>query len=316
MQRKATSLLPVCLAFAALFNLSPAWSAEPTRAYLVMDATTRHVLDALNPEKKSQIGSLTKIATAMVVLDWAELRTEDMGQLATVEAPHALVEAGNAINFQPGDRVSLRDLLYAAMMQSDNVAAYTLADHVGRALQKTPEEGSPQDVFVTQMNALARSLGMERTLFVNPHGLETNERRLPYSTARDVALLARYAMSKSAFRFYVSQKERKITVQQANGFQSQYMLQNTNELLGRDGIDGVKTGKTRRAGECVVISAAQAPESKKEGETYTITPRRLIVVVLGSTARFPVAAGLLEQGWRLYDQWAAEGRPVKKGQAF
>ena len=78
------------------------------------------------------------------------------------------------------------------------------------------------------------------------------------------------------------------------------------ELLGVNSIDGVKTGTTPHAGECLVISSARAPESVKNGDTYMITPRRLIVVVLGAADRFKVANGLLNLGWQLYDQWAAK----------
>lgn len=155
---------------------------------------------------------------------------------------------------------------------------------------------------MVQMNALARRLSMNQTLFLNPHGLDTTERKPPYSTAVDTALLTRYAVSKPSFRFYVSQKERRITFTRGDGSQSQYLLKNTNELLGIDAIDGVKTGKTRKAGECLILSAARPPDSKKEGNTYTITPRRLIVVLLGSTDRFNTAAELLKRGWKIYDE--------------
>ena len=151
---------------------------------------------------------------------------------------------------------------------------------------------------------------MEHTRFLNAHGLDSLERAMPYSTAEDMAKLAGYAMSNSAFRFYVSQKERKITFTAAAGEQT-YMLRNTNELLGVNDIDGVKTGTTRKAGQCVVISAAKAPESVQKGTTFQITPRRLNVVVLGSNDRFNEASGLLARGWRLYESWAAAGRPAK-----
>ncbi len=67
------------------------------------------------------------------------------------------------------------------------------------------------DLFVAQMNALAKQLKMERTRFVNPHGMDYKVKPLPYSTAEDMARLTRYAMSKPSFRFYVSQKERQIS---------------------------------------------------------------------------------------------------------
>jgi D-alanyl-D-alanine carboxypeptidase (penicillin-binding protein 5/6) len=191
-------------------------------------------------------------------------------------------------------------------MQSDNQAALTLADHVGRSLGGS---GDPVAAFVSQMNALAGKLGMERTRFVNPHGLDEGERTVPYSTADDMAKLTCYAMERSGFRFYVSQPERKISIAGAEGAPTTYLLKNTNELLGTDSIDGVKTGTTRKAGQCVIISAMRPPESRQEGNTTIITPRRIDGVLLGAPDRFNLAHTLLEKGWRLYDSWAAAGRP-------
>jgi serine-type D-Ala-D-Ala carboxypeptidase (penicillin-binding protein 5/6) len=301
----------------ALFSLplllsgGGALAAQRT-AYVVIDAQTGFVLDQVEARDKRQVGSLTKVATAMVVLDWAEKRAGDLNQLATIP-PEAFVGTGdNLIGFQPGDRITLRDLLYAALVQSDNVAAYTLASQVGAALQSvvpTSGNGSPVAVFVGQMNFLAKSLRMERTRFVNPHGIDTGERSMPYSTASDLARLSRYAMNKAAFRFYVSQKERQISFNR--GAQKKaYMLRNTNELLGTSGVDGVKTGKTARAGDCLILSAHREPELQKNGEHTSVMPRNLIIVMLGSANRFAEGGQLLARGWQLYDQWAAAGRMI------
>jgi D-alanyl-D-alanine carboxypeptidase len=282
----------------------------PAAAYVISDNTSGYILDQANAHRKLQVASLTKIATAMVVLDWAAAKSGDVNQLATVPDSASALASPNGVGFQPGDRCSVRDLLYAALMQSDNIAAETLAAHVGRTLRAQPGR-SEVSIFVSQMNALARRLNMANTRFLNPHGLDTLERTLPYSSAADLAKLTAYAMANSAFRFHVSQKERKITILAANGEQSSYLLRNTNELLGIKNIDGVKTGTTRKAGECVIISAARPPESRQEGDAHIITPRRINVVVLGTTNRFNTAAQLLDRGWRLYDAWAAAGRPMK-----
>src|SRR5256714_8595643 len=172
--------------------------AAARTAYVIIDAQTGFVLEQVDGRNKRQVGSLTKVATAMVVLDWAEKRAGDLNQIATIP-PEAFVGTGeNLIGFQPGDRVTLRDLLYAALVQSDNVAAYTLANQVGTALQPVVPEaakGGPVAIFVGQMNFLAKSLRMERTRFVNPHGIDTNARPMPYSTAADLARLTRYAIN-------------------------------------------------------------------------------------------------------------------------
>ena len=115
--------------------------------------------------------------------------------------------------------------------------------------------GTPVDYFVLQMNALAKHLGMERTRFLNPSGIDGKEK--PFSTAADIARLTRYAMNNAGFRFYVSQKEREIEFGRGSG-RLRYLLRNTNELLGRDNIDGVKTGRTQLAGDCLVVTAARS----------------------------------------------------------
>ena len=208
----------------------------------------------------------------------------------------------------------MRDLLYAALVQSDNIAAYALANHVGVALQSIvptapSANGSPVAVFVGQMNALAKTLRMERTRFVNPHGIDTTERSLPYSTASDLARLTRYAVNKAGFRFYVSQKERQISFSRG-GKKLGYMLRNTNELLGRDGVDGVKTGRTARAGDCLILSAQRESQIINLNGRAAVVPRHLIIVILGSTDRFVEGAQLLARGWQLHDQWVAGGRLV------
>ncbi len=289
-------------------------SAFPAQAYIIVDSQTGFVLQEHESKQKRQIGSLTKIAAAMVVLDWAEQKGGDLNQTVVIP-PSALVGTlENNIGFQPGDEIALRDLLYAALVQSDNVAAYTLASYVGSIIQGPAPAGqksklSAVDVFVTQMNALAKQLKMERTRFVNPHGVDQDVKPLPYSSAEDLAKLTRYALNKASFRFYISQKERQISFRHG-GKERRYSLRNTNELLGTQGIDGVKTGRTARAGECLVLSASRESEVVKQGQGVSVFPRHIIVILLGSSSRFAEGAQLIGQGWQLYDQWAAGGRLV------
>ncbi len=279
-------------------------------AYTILDNETGHILETSNGVKKRQIASLTKIATAMVVLDWCRATSHDVAELAVVPNEISQMEGSNPIGLQPGDFISVRDLLYCSLLQSDNASAYTLASHVGRSLKATdPKAGNltPVDTFVAQMNALARSLDMTRTLFLNPHGLEPRKGLLPYSSSDNMAYLARYAMNDKGFRFYVSQKERKISVVRALKPEA-YLLQNTNELLGQDGIDGVKTGRTAAAGECLVLSSVRSPETREEGGKTYVTPRRVTVVLLGAQNRFVAGNQLINRAWSLEQAWAAQGR--------
>ena len=123
--------------FSVALLLSAGRTLEAARtAYVIIDAQTGFVLEQAEARDKRQVGSLTKVATAMVVLDWSEKRSGDLNQVATIP-PEAFVGTGeNLIGFQPGDQITLRDLLYAALVQSDNVAAYTLANEVGTALAR------------------------------------------------------------------------------------------------------------------------------------------------------------------------------------
>ena len=297
------------LVIAAATVLSVARSASAAQAWIVVDAQTGFVLQEHESKQKRQIGSLTKIATACVVLDWAEHKGGDLNQAVTIPPSAFVGTLENQVGFQPGDDIALRDLLYGALVQSDNVAAYALASYVGSQIQPPTQKLSAIDIFVTQMNALAKQLKMDRTRFVNPHGVDTNVKPLPYSTAEDAARLTKYALTKASFRFYVSQKERQISWRRG-GKEMRYNLRNTNELLGTNGIDGVKTGLTARAGQCLVLSSGREPQLVKDAQGDKIFPRRIIVVLLGSASRFSEGGQMIAQGWQLYDQWAAGGRLV------
>ncbi len=294
--------------FAALAPLARAGS------YLIVDDQTGHVLGAKDMDEKRQIASLTKIATAVVVLDWAKLANADLGEMVEVPASAAQVGGTNPAGLMAGDIVPIRDLLYAALMASDNAAAHTLAFHIGRRLPNREGLDSVGN-FVTHMNALARVLGMRRTRFLNPSGLDNLEGALPFSTAADLARLTRYAYSKSGFAFYVSQMTREIHPIRA-GQPLSIWLRNTNPLLDQEGIDGVKTGRTAKAGDCIILSSDRSPESRREGEKVFVTPRRIIVVLLGTTDRSAEGLAAVRRGWALYDQWAANGRPTKRSNSL
>jgi serine-type D-Ala-D-Ala carboxypeptidase (penicillin-binding protein 5/6) len=288
--------------------------AFPAESYIVVDNQTGMILTSKKPNEKLQVASLTKIATAMVALDWAQLNKADLSQMAVISARAVRAGGINPVGLQEGDLLSLRDLLYTALMASDNVAATALAEFVGARLPNA-EGLAPISNFVSHMNALAHTLGMKRTLFLNPSGSDNVEGTLPYSTASDMARLTRYAYSEADFPFFVSQKSRIIHVFRG-GVDMPVELRNTNELLDQEGIDGVKTGRTGRAGDCLILSSERRPEVQRQGESVYVTPRRLIIVLLGSPDRFGEGIALARQGWSLYEQWTAAGRQIKKNEAL
>jgi D-alanyl-D-alanine carboxypeptidase (penicillin-binding protein 5/6) len=205
----------------------------------------------------------------------------------------------------------MRDALYSALLGSDNLAALTIADHVGREiLTRRGKEGDPVAEFVSEMNRLTRALGMTQTRFANPHGLERPGTKA-FSTAADVARLSIYAMRRNAFNFIVRQPDRQVSVYGASGTRT-YRVRNSNELIGEPGILGVKTGTTAAAGPCLSVCMDREPliRQKPDG-TKGVTPRRLIVVVLNSPDRFNRARGLIRQGWGIYDPWLAAGAPFQ-----
>jgi serine-type D-Ala-D-Ala carboxypeptidase (penicillin-binding protein 5/6) len=292
---------------ATLMLALPARAAE---SYIIVDDETGHILDSSNSNEKRQVASLTKIATAMVVYDWATATGSSLAAEAEVPADIANVGGENPCGLQPGDRVALRDLAYAALMQSDNHAAYTLAHNVGAQLPN--KYGlSPVDNFTAHMNALARKLKMKRTLFLNPHGIDNLESP-PYSSSADLARLTRYAGDNAAFNFAVAQGTREIAITGPDGMRRGFLLQNTNQLLGQEGIDGVKTGRTSRAGDCVILSSDREPQAVEVNGQKVAVPRRISVVVLGSQDRFGEGLALIRRGWDLHDKWTSQGRPVSK----
>ncbi len=293
---------------ALLLSVCPGLRA--VESYVIVDELTGYVLESQDRDDKRQIASLTKVATAMVVLDWAKLSSAELGQTVAIPADVMAVGGVNPTGFRPGDLVSLRDLLYAALMSSDNIAAHTLAFHVGRRLPNADGLG-PEKNFMAHMNGLAQKLGMKRTRFLNPSGLDNVDGSLPYSTAEDLARLTRYAYEKPSFQFYVSQKTRDIQLNRGGQMLS-VTLRNTNPLLDQDGIDGVKTGRTAKAGDCIILSADRVAESRQEGDQLTVIPRRVIVVLLGVRDRSLEGSVMMRKAWQLHDQWVAGGRQITK----
>lgn len=173
--------------------------------------------------ERTHIASITKVMTAIVALENASL--EDT------------------------DTLTMKAALTGLMVSSGNDAAIAIADTVGAAL-KTSDDQSNNEAFVAAMNAKAAELGMNDTLFANPHGLDIgNYDNEMYSTAHDVALMCQHAMENETFRDIVAQEKAQITVKR--GKEALVInLTSTDLLLGRyEGACGIKTGYTEQAGQ-------------------------------------------------------------------
>ena len=277
---------------------------------MVVEAHSGKVLIASNSTVKRPIASLTKIATGVLVTDWAEAAGVDLDvREAVVPEVVARIPGPNPMGLVPGDRLTLRAALFSSLLGSDNLAALTLADAVGREfLSRQGKSGDPVAAFVAEMNHLAGALEMKKTTFRNPHGLELPD-SVNLSTAADVAKLSIYAMGRPGFTFISRQSEREVTVEGAGGPRV-FNIRNTNQLIS-ESIIGVKTGTTQAAGPCLSVCAERAPliRPKNDG-SKGVTPRRLIVVVLNTPDRFGIAQNLIRDGWAKYDGWIRAGAPV------
>ncbi len=287
----------------------PESGAQGRTSYIVVDATHGKILSEYKSEREVPVASLTKVATACVVLDWIDASRGSTSDMMMV-SPQAVAGGGaNPLGLAPGDRISVRSALHSAMLGSDNVAANTLAEHFGRQMMARAGGRDPMSVFVGQMNALVVSLGMTSTEFTNPSGLD-HYGKVGYSSARDMALLTLYALKKPSFNFICSQTERQVTFDRA-GQSLSFVVKNTNKLLGTYGVDGVKTGTTQRAGECLIASARKQDKiiPLNENQKRRI-PYRIVCVVLNSPDRFGQTAQLIQAGWGQYEAWINGGMPV------
>ena len=283
--------------------------------YIVVDAHDGHVALSHLANQRRPVASLTKIATAVVVLDYLQNARLDAGELMTVPPQVTLLGGTGPAVLQPGDQISIRDGLYAALIASDNYAAETLAVHIGGKLMAAGIGGNPMSAFLRQMNGLAARTGLRDTRFANAHGLDIEGQR-GTSTAADMARLTLHALNTPGFSFYCSQPSRRLTIQRA-GSPVGVTISTTNELLFRGGIDGVKTGTTTLAGQCLIISAPRpATVVKNPDGSTSVTPNRLVVVVLGATSRFGQAWQLLNDGWAAYFRWREAGSPSAPGSSL
>lgn len=205
-------------------------------AAALIDVTSGRILVSSSGDKQMRIASLTKIMTAIVAIEHGRLSDN-----VTVSSK-ASGKEGSSIYLKPGEQMSLENLLYGLMLRSGNDAAVAIAEHVGGSL-----EG-----FVYLMNEKAQLLGLSRTQFKNPHGLDEQGH---YSTANDVAKLTAYALNNPVFREIVKTK----TKSAPNPNEAwDYKWFNKNKMLAiYDGADGVKTGYTKLAKRCLVSSATR-----------------------------------------------------------
>lgn len=199
---------------------------------VVIDEVSGEVLHGVNEHERTPMASTTKIATAIVALERGNLQ-----DIVNIEYdPNELYDS-TAMGCNPGEWYTLEDLLYGLMLPSGNDAALAIANYIA---------GS-EEAFVSMMNDKARELGLQDTHFSNPHGLDEPDH---YSSAYDMAMLARYGMMNPTFRDLAEAR-----IWDVHGSKS-FRIFNLNRLLWNyDGADGVKIGFTEMAGRATVASA-------------------------------------------------------------
>lgn len=202
-------------------------------AACVIDAESGRVLCEYHAHEKRGMASTTKIMTALVALEQGNLK-----DVCTVSQNAANTE-GTSMYLKPGEEITLEALLYGLMLSSGNDAAVAIAEHVGGSASR----------FAALMNQKAAEIGLVDTSFQNPNGLTAKDH---FTTAYDLAQIARCAMQNEMFRTIVSTKDKRVT--DASG-QNEHTLHNHNRLLAQlDGCVGIKTGFTKAAGRCLVTA--------------------------------------------------------------
>lgn len=204
------------------------------RAAIVYDGETGEVLYEKAADERLPMASTTKIMSALIVLE-----QDRLDEKFTVDS-EAIKTEGSSMGLREGDKVSLRDLACGMLLPSGNDAANAAAVRVAGSVDK----------FVMLMNRRAQQMGLSDTHFVTPSGLDdyTDEH---YSTARDMAKLAHEAMKNIGFREICGLKKAQVSF--GDPPYDRWLI-NTNKLLDRDGITGIKTGFTDKARRCLVSS--------------------------------------------------------------
>ncbi|GIV15157.1 MAG: serine-type D-Ala-D-Ala carboxypeptidase [Armatimonadota bacterium] len=236
------------------------------KSAILVDADTGQVLYKLRADERRAIASTTKMMTAILLIERGNL--DDL----VVATENAVRTRYANLNMTPGETIPLRDMLYAIMLRSSNDGCVAAAEYLCGTEQR----------FVELMNEKAQELGLTNTHFANSHGLDDPNH---YSTARDLATLARYCIRNPLFNEIV--RTQKARILRSVNQQDVVVTTHAHCLKHLPGADGIKTGYTAKAGRCFVGSV-------------TRNGWRLISVVLGSTDADKDTHALIEWAYKQY----------------
>ena len=238
----------------------PALPKTTAKAVFAGDIESGQVLFANEADTERDPASTAKVLISLTLVDILT----DLEQVVTVEEDDTVdITVFSNAQLATGDEVTIEGLLYGLMLPSGNDAARALARVAGQALD--PNSDDPKATFLDAVNARAADLGAVNTVILNPAGEDT---RGQHTTARDLAIIAAALLDNELLATIVDTQAFGMQVDGPDPRTVQ--LENTNQLLGEDGIFGVKTGSTPDAGACLVTGAQFSGSS------------RVVIVVLGS----------------------------------
>mmetsp|Transcript_8203 Transcript_8203/g.16162 ORF Transcript_8203/g.16162 Transcript_8203/m.16162 type:complete len:306 (+) Transcript_8203:960-1877(+) len=225
--------------------LPPASSSS----WSIVNADNGQLLWGKNEDEARDMASLTKMMTCLMT---TQLVKEEICSLDTIlkVSRKASTMSGTSARLREGDELRVVDCLHAMMLPSGNDAAKTLAENLGAMLKPVGCKETDSEHFVKRMNYYAKQLGLQKTKFLNPHGLAHRSNR---STTRELGMIAAFLLNDEICSNIVSCCEYSCTV--TNGENSREVVwKNTNNLLNEDSCTGVKTGITPNAGPCLCAS--------------------------------------------------------------
>jgi serine-type D-Ala-D-Ala carboxypeptidase (penicillin-binding protein 5/6) len=243
-------------------------------AWAVADGRTGEIVAGHEAESPRKNASITKAMCALVVIRLSEEDPAVLDEMITF-SELAANTSGSSARMEEGERVKVRDALYGLMLPSGNDMGNAIAEHFHDRLDppgdpdSVPESRATRANFVAEMNRVAAEIGMTNTIYRIPFG-DGGTADDHTTTAADLMLLARAAFGHPLFRQVVGTQEHTAAVTTPDGGMREATWRNTNQLLGRKGFDGIKTGTTRTAGSCLLSTAFRGED-------------RLLMVVLGSS---------------------------------
>lgn len=234
-------------------------------SYVLIDPQTTQVLRLSNADIQRAPASTTKLLTGLIAL-------KTLNEADVVRVGTEVNLDGSKLGLTPGDEISVHDLLTALYVHSANDAAAALAVKISGSIP----------AFAEKMNNYAATLGCEHSHFANPHGMPDPDH---YTTANDLGKIASVFLKNETLMKFVKEPQAHVQWKDARGVNHNSEVQNTNNLLGvYPGDQGLKTGTTTEAGQCLVSYV-----TRQDGD--------LLLVLLGSKQRYKDTIKLLDEGW-------------------